>query len=82
MTATESEPTEVRFLYAVFEGTMPDGALVGYSISTGTDTCPEVLRQASAMGVRGLEMQYPGVREARQIGTWTEAVMDLTTEES
>lgn len=74
---TERSPEEVRFLYGMFEGTMPDGSLAGYAIHTGLNTPPEALEEVTRMGIQGLAMQYPGVRGVKQVGEWTETVMEL-----
>jgi hypothetical protein len=85
---TEQSPEEVRFLYGMFEGTLPDGTLAGYAVHAGPATPPEALEMATRMGIQGLTMQYPGVRDVKQVGEWTETAMELpadddeTTEEA
>jgi hypothetical protein len=69
--------TEIRVLCGVFEGTMPDGTLVGHALSTALATPPEGLEMATRMGLRGLEMQHPGVRDVKQVGDWTETVLGV-----
>lgn len=79
---TEAEvPGEIRYLYGMFEGTMPDGSLAGYAVSTAADTPPEALEIAARMGVQGLTIQYPGVTEVKQVGDWAEAVVYLDSDD-
>jgi hypothetical protein len=79
---SNEQVAEVLYLWAAFEGRMPDGTMVGYAISAGIDTTPEALEETSGLGVRGLEMKHPGVQGASQVTPWREAVMELTDDET